>query len=190
VSPNTLSLFGWFLEGVGLLVTLLGVVTTFRKAAPDSPLFDVQRRAVRRLRDRATATLRRLLRRRAPQVVGVVTIESQLTAFKARARVTYGPLSLAGRPKVADLAAATRELERRTNIAWTTLTELREKVDDEVERLDTAEHDLERRILERFGQLDEQARQMATSDVEVQVVGLGLIAAGFIFQTVGLAVGR
>jgi hypothetical protein len=177
---NPISLLGWALEGLGLIVTALGVVSTFRKSAPGTPLFSSQRAALRGVRDRAAAMARRLTRRGTPKIVnvglaGAVTVSSTL-----RARVKYGRL------RSGDVPSAVRELERRTNIAWTQLADLRDKVDDEIARLDAANKDLEGRISQRLDEIDEEARKVASSDVETQVVGLGLIGLGFLLQTIGI----
>jgi hypothetical protein len=177
---NALSLVGWVLEGLGLVVTGFGVLSTFRKAAPGTPMFSSQRAALRGVRDRAAAFARRLMRRGTPKIVGVGLGGGVTASGTVRARVKYGRL------RAGDIPSAVRELERRTNIAWTQLADLRDKVDDEIARLDAANKDLEGRISQRLDEMDEEARKVASSDVETQVVGLGLIGLGFLLQTIGI----
>jgi hypothetical protein len=183
--PHPLTLLGWLLEGIGLIVSIAGVIA-FGREPSDTPLFAPQRHALRRLRDRNVAALRRLTGRRRSVVAQAGLAEGLAVSLRARGRVTYGPLQLPKRPKVAEVAAAVRELERRSNIAWTSLTDLREKVEDDVERLAAADTELEARIAARLAESAQRAGQMATHDVEVQLIGLGLIALGFVIQTVGI----
>jgi hypothetical protein len=121
-----------------------------------------------------------MMGRSANTVVGVGWTEQVVATFKARARVTYGPLP-------SNLTAAVRELERRTSMAWGRLADVDEKIDDEIDRLDAADRELEARVRARIDQMDQQSQDVATSDVEVQIIGLGFIATGFLLQTFGMA---
>jgi hypothetical protein len=178
---------GLALEGLGLVVASWGLYRTFREAAPGESLVDpVRSRAVRsrdRLRTILAEAVRRLTRRPRQTIVGVGMVNAAGVAFRARARVSYGPL------KLADLTAATRELERRSKMAWDKLTDLDEKVADEIERLDAADRAIDERLTERLAKLEADTRRVTVGDVRIQLVGLFLIGLGLILQTAGNVVG-
>jgi hypothetical protein len=185
---NPITGAGLVLEGAGLIVAAWGLRRTLVEAAPGEGVLDPARRLAATARARArsmvAAAVRLVTRRRPPGVtVQAGTAGALIIASKVRARVKYGRLQRS------DVVAAVVELERRSNIANTQIADVREKLEDEVERLEAADRDLADRMSGRIGGLEAESRRVTIGDIRTQLTGLALIGVGLVVQTVGQLVG-
>ena len=179
---------GIALEGLGLLVAIVGLRTRFRDfARPGQSEFDPVKRATRHGVDAFSSSVRRRwnrLRGRPNFVnLGTATMVQAPATMKGRMRIGWSPLPT-GRSNKPALA----ELDQRTRRIWDSLADLQEQVEDETERIDGQVGHVRTQLEAEVSRLEDQTRRLATGDVTLQYVGLGMVAIGLLIQAGAAAV--
>lgn len=186
---NALGQFGLILEGLGVIVAVWGVHVRFREAEGDGhnewdPLTASLSLLARRGWHSVETAFRRVLRRprSAQHVTGSGMIVQGAGSVRARGRVGYGRVTLSNHE------LALHELARRTQELSGRVADVRDHADDEIERLEAALGDLRQALLGAIVELREEHRRVASADVRVQLVGLGIVGVGIMLQALSFLV--
>lgn len=176
-----LTLIGVILEGIGVGLALWGLHRTFRELAGESefePLWGFGRRVRLRSRQLAAAVAAKLGRRPASRhMVGGSLSLSLSGSVRTRGRAGFGEVHDWWRPW-----KAIPELDQRTRDLANRVADVRDKAEDEVERLDKDIAELRTELRAEAGRIEQFTKRVGTIDVRHQMAGLALVVAGIAFQ--------
>jgi hypothetical protein len=172
-----LTVAGVLLQLIGALVALRGLIKT-HDAFADKSVRTLTGEAMERRRAWLAAFMRRLLRRRQNVVIGVGAAEMVSMMGRARAVVTWGPLTT-------DTTDALRELDRRTRDLSTRIDQLDVRVEENDDAGKAALKELRSDLENTAQQANEAVRSAAIEGLVGEAVGLVLVIIGGILQAGG-----
>jgi hypothetical protein len=183
-SMDGFTVSGIGLEGVGVLVAVYGLHATYREFAPPDarewdPLGDTARSRARTALREFRLIAGRLLRRppRIETHAGVAHATGG-GSIRARGHIGYGPLP-------SGIEASIAELEGRTRQLLGKVSALEEARYDESARHEADMSAIRVSLEADVSDLREKIRRLATGDVTLQYVGLGMVGVGLVLQAIG-----
>jgi hypothetical protein len=174
---TVLTVAGVVLQLVGALVALRGLIKT-HDAYAEKSIRTLSGEMAERWRARSSDYVARILRRPRNRVIGVGSAMLGVSGFRARAIVTWGPLTT-------DTADALRELDRRTRDLSNRMDSLDERVADNDDAAKAALKELRSDLEGAAQQADVAVRSAAIEGLMGEAVGLMLVIVGGILQAWG-----
>lgn len=168
------------LQLVGLFVMGFGVWRTWKDFGPPGPMWGPPLAPVVRAWRRGSAwareRVRRLLRRRPPNIVGSGVWVQGAATVHARGRVGYGPVDQS------DLPAAIAELDRRTGELLERIADLRDGAEDNDVAVQDSIRELTAKLELEVADLRSRDQRVAVGGIYWESVGLLLTGAGLVLQ--------
>lgn len=171
---------GIVLEVLGLMVTAIGIHTTWQANAQGEPFARPVAEAVKRAGWWMNARLPRRLRRARTTTVYPDSSRHEMRAGFVGVEIGWEPL-----PTDLPVEEALARLDERIRDVHADYQKADHAIHDKLEEHRRRDDELGGRIEQLAGQVQETARVLRVEGLRGQAVGIGLLAVGLVLQTVG-----